>query len=122
MHLIPDFKYFCTNKRGAGKAEQYAGSTPDTMTDHTKPKKDLAVKAPYLLELLHSLRTNVSSDPRDKIYALLGLADDEIARSIIPDYFPENTTSRLFIDVACRFISARHGTELLSYAGLDQQI
>lgn len=39
-----------------------------------------------LLSMLRRFRTKKSSDPRDKIYALLGLARESIQASIKPDY------------------------------------
>lgn len=43
-------------------------------------------KAPALLQLLKNYREREASDPRDKIYALLGIAGDLSIYRIVPDY------------------------------------
>ncbi|KAI6090707.1 heterokaryon incompatibility protein-domain-containing protein [Hypoxylon rubiginosum] len=76
----------------------------------------------YLLELLRLSKINLSSDPRDKIYTLLDMAEDEISRSVVVDYSPENTATTLCIDMARRFIDARFGVDTLHFSGLDQTV
>ncbi|KAK1638469.1 heterokaryon incompatibility protein-domain-containing protein [Colletotrichum phormii] len=49
-----------------------------------------------LLELLCLTRNNLATDARDKIYGLLGLTDDPVAQSIIPDYSSSNTPEKLY--------------------------
>lgn len=72
-----------------------------------------------LLDLLCMTRTSLATDNRDKVYALLGLAEDEVAKSLVPNYSPENTVTRVFIDVACKLVQAGLGHELLHHAGRD---
>ncbi|KAK7959369.1 uncharacterized protein PG986_004223 [Apiospora aurea] len=78
--------------------------------------------APSLLELLCLSRSNLATDPRDKVYGLLGLTDDDISRSIVPDYSPANTAARLFTDVASKLVLSGFTGDLLHHAGVDQTI
>ncbi|KAL2063949.1 hypothetical protein VTL71DRAFT_4443 [Oculimacula yallundae] len=76
-----------------------------------------------LLNLLVLSRVNLATDPRDKIYSLLGLArQDPIARSVTPDYSEVNSAAVLFKDIATKFIQAGRGTDLLKHAGVDQKL
>jgi hypothetical protein len=75
-----------------------------------------------LLSLLRISRSNQATDPRDKVYCLLGLASDDVARSITPDYSPQNTTAKLYTEVAKKYINQGAGTELLHYAGADRRL
>ncbi|KAG4437372.1 hypothetical protein IFR05_007136 [Cadophora sp. M221] len=76
-----------------------------------------------LLDLLILSRVNQATDPRDKIYSLLGLArEDLVAKSITPNYSEANTTAILYRDIATKFIRAGRGTDLLKHAGIDQKI
>ena len=70
-----------------------------------------------LLELLIMSSAAASSDRRDKVYSMLGLAEDEVAKSIIPDYSDENTVTKVYTDVAVRYIEAGFGAEILHNAG-----
>lgn len=91
----------------------------DSTTDLTQ---DAEVKQPIrLLDLLCMTRTSLATDNRDKVYALLGLGNDEVARSIKPSYAPDNTVNRLFIDVARKLVQAGLGHELLHHAGKDSK-
>jgi hypothetical protein len=76
-----------------------------------------------LLSLLSLSRTNLASDPRDKVYSLLSLAGkDNIASSITPDYSEENSAAVLYRTIAATHIKAGLGPQLLHYAGIDQKI
>ncbi|KAI3394521.1 hypothetical protein diail_2610 [Diaporthe ilicicola] len=90
--------------------------------DKNEDGSDRASASPSLFELLCLSRNNLATDPRDKIYGLLGLTDDAVSRSIIPDYSPENTTSKLFTQVASELISAGQIEDILNHAGVDQNI
>ncbi|KAI0147650.1 hypothetical protein GGR57DRAFT_476246 [Xylariaceae sp. FL1272] len=123
MHLIPDFGRFRDRLEGAENSNEHGGSESDGEPSMSRDEELSSTQAGKPdLELLQLLRTSRASDPRDKVYAVIGLAKHEIARSIIPDYSPRNTASQLFIDVASRFIQAGFGAEVLSCAGLDQRL
>ncbi|KAK7953079.1 heterokaryon incompatibility protein [Apiospora saccharicola] len=77
---------------------------------------------PSLLELLCLSRSNLATDPRDKVYGLLGLADDAISRSIVPDYSPANTADKLFTEVASRLVISGCAGDLLHHAGRDRTV
>ncbi|KAK8079270.1 Heterokaryon incompatibility protein 6- OR allele [Apiospora phragmitis] len=84
--------------------------------------EDGVASGPSLLELLCLSRSNLATDPRDKVFGLLGVTDDAISRSIVPDYSPANTAAKLFIDVASELVLFGHVGDLLHHAGLDQKI
>ncbi|KAI1536277.1 HET domain containing protein [Pyrenophora tritici-repentis] len=44
------------------------------------------MQPPLLLDLLIAFRDRKASDPRDKVYALLGMARTEEGRALVPDY------------------------------------
>ena len=72
-----------------------------------------------LLEVLEIARQSSSTDPRDKVYALLNLCSDATSALIQPDYNLD--TSEVFTKVACALIRAGQGPRLLLNAGvLDQ--
>ncbi|CZR65971.1 uncharacterized protein PAC_15871 [Phialocephala subalpina] len=109
---------------------------PETLTlgDEEPPAQEAETKTetgseghakhrPGLLRLLSLFRMNLASDPRDKVYSFLGLAKgDELAKSIAPDYSETNTTTKLYRNVAVRFVENGRGPELLQYSGLDHSI
>ncbi|PSN69931.1 hypothetical protein BS50DRAFT_300268 [Corynespora cassiicola Philippines] len=57
----------------------------------------------------HKSRRKMASDPRDKIYALLGLLqgmnDENGNQLIIPDYSAANSTPRMYTDITCKFMA-----------------
>jgi len=71
----------------------YAGGIPDPSTRRTAPEGDdvpgappsssTAAQRPPLFSLLRRFRARKATDPRDKVFALLALAD---SGSIVPDY------------------------------------
>ncbi|KAI3544569.1 hypothetical protein CABS01_01992 [Colletotrichum abscissum] len=75
-----------------------------------------------LLELLCLTRNNLATDARDKVYGLLGLTDDPVAQSIVPDYSSNNTPDRVFTEVARLMIEAGRGIDLLHHAGINQGV
>ena len=72
-----------------------------------------------LLNLLITSRANGATDPRDKVYALLGLTNDEVGKGVEPDYSAENTEAKVYADVAQKYIQLGFGPELLQHAGND---
>lgn len=99
------------------------GETLESVRHKTKSiRDDDIVRTPEqsklsLLNLLALSRSNGATDPRDKVYALLALAKDEIAKSIKPDYSIENTVAQVYIEVAQKYIEHGRGPELLHHAG-----
>lgn len=100
------------------KGEEDVQNDSNSPTNATDDKEQPQSR---LLDLLCMTRTSLATDNRDKVYALLGLAEDEVAKSIIPNYGPDNTTARLYIDVACKIVEAGLGHELLHHAGSDNR-
>lgn len=84
--------------------------------------KDSLDASATLLDLLSLSRTNGATDKRDKVYALLGLAQDPVANSIIPDYSPGNTVANVYTALAERYIETGDGVALLHQAGRDHLI
>ncbi|KAH9222309.1 heterokaryon incompatibility protein-domain-containing protein [Leptodontidium sp. 2 PMI_412] len=97
-------------------AAEMTSSDDGNGTEKLQAKSDL-------LNLLILSRVNQATDPRDKIYSLLGLAREGIiARSVTPDYSEANNTAILYRDIATKFIRAGRGTDLLKHAGIDQKL
>lgn len=59
----------------------------------------------YLLQVLHLMRTSECEDPRDKVYAALGLAMDVYSGDIVPDY--TKTVRHVYTDFIRHCISSR---------------
>lgn len=66
-----------------------------------------------LLFLLHLFWGNEATDPRDKVYALLGLAVDEHSDSIIPDY--EKPTNEVYAELVRDVITREGNLNIFSY-------
>ena len=73
-----------------------------------------------LLDLLVLTRTNSATDAWDKIYSLLGLTQDKIAKSIIPDYSEANTPDIIFLQIAKAYIRSGQAVELLDHGGISK--
>ena len=72
-----------------------------------------------LLDVLEIARQSSSTDPRDKVFALLNLCSGPTSALVQPDYSMD--TSEVFKNVACAIIKAGQGPRLLLNAGgLDQ--
>ncbi|KXH50188.1 hypothetical protein CSIM01_07412 [Colletotrichum simmondsii] len=118
MHLSPvsSFKLLRDRRQGF--------RTLPAITD-TNTVEDEAVEGSSplnLLELLCLTRNNLATDARDKVYGLLGLTDDPVAQSIVPDYSSHNTPDKVFTEVAELMIEAGHAVDLLHHAGINQGI
>ncbi|KAF5652712.1 Heterokaryon incompatibility protein [Fusarium sp. NRRL 25303] len=68
-----------------------------------------------LKKLLVYTQNSESSDERDRIYSMVGLAHPGYA--IIPDYSCENTFERLLVETTRRMITFEDSLEVLSYLG-----
>lgn len=53
--------------------------------------------------LLHVARNTLATDPRDKVYALLGLLREEVVHDLVPDY--EKSLVDVYIDLTMNIIS-----------------
>jgi hypothetical protein len=69
-----------------------------------------------LLDLLDSAWRLGASDPRDKLFALLGLVKDEVRADIPSDY--TKSVHKVYIDVARFLIRTERDFYIFSYAGL----
>lgn len=70
------------------------------------------------LEILSASRELAATDPRDKIYALLGLARGEIDKVVVPEYSPSNSAEGVCIQFARHCINTqRSAVETLYHAG-----
>ena len=81
--------------------------------------KDHRFTSDSLCSLLAMSRCKKATDERDKVYALLALAQDSLAKTVQPDYSVENTTSKVFCDIAKECVRQGYGVELLHYSGKD---
>lgn len=73
-----------------------------------------------LLNLLSISRPAEATDKRDKIYSLLGIAEDDIAKLIKPDYSVANTVADVYLAIAEKYMEKGLTIELLQHAGLDR--
>jgi hypothetical protein len=90
------------------KLRSYLGPVAFFMKGKASQKKLFGLK-----ELLQHSRQCQSSDPRDKIYAFLGLADQ--GYGIIPKYTLENTIVHVLIDTAERIITFEGNLDILEH-------
>lgn len=97
-------------------------SQPDAMVDtlrhiSTVMRRDIAFQNDFF-KMLCLCRTFKSTDPRDKIYALLGMSTDPVARRIRPDYTKDITS--VFVEFTVADMTAqtslRHIIVAPSYA------
>ena len=73
-----------------------------------------------LIKLLRSFRKCHSSDPRDKVYALLGLANDQGVHQMVPvDY--AKSVEAVYLECAKFLIRNGDGMEMLLEAGISQK-
>ncbi|KAN0095150.1 HET domain containing protein [Hyaloscypha variabilis] len=79
--------------------------------EHQREARNLAVPInSTLLDVLSRFRATYSTDPRDKIYGLLGLATDNLP--IVPDY--TKTPQEVYIDVALAQINATQNLDIIT--------
>ncbi|KAM5349536.1 hypothetical protein ACJ41O_006041 [Fusarium nematophilum] len=90
-----------------------AGKVPPVLRlaeNDRKPLKDLA-------SLIHTARSCRSTDPRDKVYALLGLLSDNVAHTLVPDY--TISVEALHVEVALLVISSCNNLDALADVGSE---
>lgn len=73
-----------------------------------------------LLDLLRISRDFMCTDPRDKVYALLGLASDLNILQIQPDY--ARSPAEVFINTALRILQTGSNLDLLNHVGNAKEI
>jgi hypothetical protein len=101
---------------GAGDNTPSTNNSPDdgTVSGFTtllELRKDTLARKPIkFLDALHRSRSSLSTDPRDKLYALLGLSYD--GRHFIPEPNYMNSVTESFTDFATALIE---GGELLDF-------
>lgn len=71
-----------------------------------------------LLELLERARFGKVTDPRDRVYSLLGMMKEENRSAIRVDYSGDYTPANLFLDIAAHCIGSHDCYVLLGWAGL----
>ena len=73
-----------------------------------------------LIQLLKSFRQCLCSDPRDKVYALLGLANDQGAHKMVSvDY--SKSVEAVYLECAQSLVRNGNGMEMLSQAGTPRE-
>ena len=108
--------------RESMKRPSQAGDTRESVRHRTTTQGIDGDANLSLLSLLINSRSNGATDPRDKVYALLALANDDVSRGVQPDYSPENTVAKAYAAVAQSYIALGFGPELLYHAGNDHLI
>ncbi|KAF6839148.1 ankyrin and het domain-containing protein [Colletotrichum musicola] len=119
MHLSPCSSFKVLRDRRHKSGESNKGDDHDGGDDGPEIVDS---SMPSLFELLCLSRNNLATDPRDKVYGLLGLTDDAVSKAIIPDYSPENSVADVFTEVAAAIVEDGGAADLLHHAGVDQQI
>ena len=116
MSLVGSFKRL----RELHQKPSVTGATPESLR-HIKDdaRKDDRFTTNSLCSLLAMSRSKKATDERDKVYALLALAQDSVVKTVQPDYSAENTISKVFCDVAEECVRQGYGVELLHYSGKD---
>jgi len=94
--------YYVDMNRKMHRAETYRSLVPEVMfwRDHSAVDKPSS-----LLQFLHATRQCKSSDPRDKVYALLAMTPERDEAAIAPDY--TRSPREVFLSVA-RFLLTHH--------------
>ena len=83
----------------------------------------------HLIDLMYEMRHFRCGDPRDRLYAILSMFDEEIPLPLQPDYTPSTSASKVFSNISRCLISKgtfdvlaaaqglpAHGTDLPSWA------
>jgi hypothetical protein len=73
-------------------------------------------RARTIVALLDGARGQKATDPRDKVYALLGLVQNPMDKQVLlPDYSPTCSVEDVFIDAAVYCLFQLHDLKVLSY-------
>lgn len=114
MSLVGSFKRL----RELHRKPSVTGATAESLR-HVKDdvRKYDRFTTDSLCSLLAMPRSKNATDERDKVYALLALAQDGVAKTVKPDYSVENPMTKGFCDVAAECVRQGYGVELLHYSG-----
>ena len=116
MSLVGSFKRL----RELHRKPSVTGATPESLRHlNDDVRKIDRFTTDSIYSLLAMSRSKNATDERDKVYALLALAQDGVAKTVQPDYSAENTISKVFCDVAEECVRQGYGLELLHYSGND---
>ena len=74
-----------------------------------------AISTFSLIDLLHANRSCKATDPRDKVFAMIGIAKDEKTCGVVPDY--STKTTHVYQAVAMYLLKSAQPTSTLSFAG-----
>ncbi|KAL5313099.1 hypothetical protein ACEPPN_019526 [Leptodophora sp. 'Broadleaf-Isolate-01'] len=103
------------------RERKYAKSQPQSSElPKSEGKKDLGQNS--LLEHLILSRGNGATDSRDKVYSLLGMAEDLEDSGIYPCYDNANSAAKVYQKVSELYISRGHTIGILHHSGLPQRI
>jgi hypothetical protein len=114
MNKKVDWAYLAINYR-------YQVHIGNLRLDRNEPARSPAAKsksAHEFIDLLSRCRHQITSDPRDQVYALLGLADDVIRAEIDPRY--HETVTETFVRTAKKVIGLQRSLYVWSQASEDQ--
>ena len=78
-----------------------------------KPLKDF-------VSLMQTARCCKSSDPRDKIYALLGLLDSNVAHNLVADY--NKSEQAVYADFVSNYVAAYNNLDILCLLGRESDV
>ncbi|KAJ3455886.1 hypothetical protein MRS44_017368 [Fusarium solani] len=75
-------------------------------------------KRPKLAQVIDLAYYRQATDPRDAVYALLGLCSDAAVPALQPNYDPSISCEQVYTDVACYYLETGKCINLLLLAGL----
>lgn len=80
------------------------------------PKHD-ATPLRDFMSLIHTARSSKSSDPRDKVYALLGLLSPDVHHTLVANY--DVSMCELYVELFMNVIAASRSLDLLCFIGRE---
>ncbi|MCJ1254925.1 hypothetical protein MMC24_002741 [Lignoscripta atroalba] len=115
-HHQPDY-----HKLKVGDMDLY-GAAQVTTWRQLREERQAASTGLNLLSLLERSRATLATDPKDKLYSLLGLVSDEVRQAIRVDYSPSYSVTQTFTDVARYLAGTPYALSLLEHAGISRNI
>jgi len=120
LHSQPGlYKRVLRSRLSVGISPVYLNETRLAISRAPESTKDVAMRPPSLRMLLDKHRFSSSSDPRDKVYAFLGLADRSMApfrmypAALGPDY--NLSVQEVYTETARVFMASYESLSLLSH-------
>ena len=103
-------------------ADNDTRSFPQMLRHQLTIVSDVALRNPRtdLVNLLKSSKRKSSSDPRDKVYALLGLAPPWMVSSILPDY--SKTCGQVYTENFVEYMKSTGDLDMLLYCDIDTKL